>query len=59
MYTEPSTCPIASIGLIARPMSCAIHTLGTRTMPVSGSTSTSTTAHEYEYAGDGPTPAPL
>src|SRR5690242_14697450 len=41
-----------------RPTSCATQILGTRTIPVSGSTSTSATAALYEYAGEGPTPAP-
>ena len=40
--------------LIERPTSCAIQIVGTRTMPVSGSTSTSATHALYEYAGEGP-----
>src|SRR6266566_1943951 len=58
MYTEPSICPITVAALMARPTSCAIQILGTRTMPVAGSTSTSATQALWEYAGDGPTPAP-
>src|SRR5207248_6188127 len=58
MYTEPSIWPITVAALMARPTSCAIQILGTRTMPVAGSTSTSATQPLYEYAGDGPTPAP-
>ena len=58
MYTPPSTWPRASTGLITRPMSCPIQTLGTRIQPVAASTSTSTTAAVYEYATEGPTPPP-
>src|SRR5213076_257747 len=43
MYTEPSIWPITVAALIARPTSCAIQILGTRTIPVAGSTSTSAT----------------
>src|SRR3954464_13865259 len=59
MYTPPITWPRASVGLRARPMSCAIQILGTWIQPVRSSTSVSTTHALKLYAGDGPTPAPL
>src|SRR3954469_22927036 len=59
MYTPPMTWPRASVGLSARPMSCAIQIFGTWIQPVRSSTSVSTTQALKLYAGDGPTPAPL
>src|SRR5689334_11532916 len=50
---------MTSSGFSERPTSCAIHTLSTRTRPVSRSADSSTTAAEYEYVGVGPTPAPF
>src|SRR6185295_8808702 len=59
MYTPPITWPRASVGLSARPMSCAIQIFGTWIQPVRSSTSVSTTHALKLYAGEGPTPAPL
>src|SRR5687767_15430949 len=59
MYTPPITCPRASTGLSARPMSWAIQIFGTWIQPVRSSTSVSTTQAVKLYAGEGPTPAPL
>ena len=54
MYAEPSIWPATSIGLSARPQSCAIQQCSTVIRPVSSSTATSTTCAVNEYAGEAP-----